>query len=181
MRLQEEKEYWDSVAQDPEVDIKYICDINTEDCLKALGKLDGKVLEIGCGVGRLLPKGGSGVDISSKMLAIAQDRRPDCLFIKCDGRSIPFTDNNFDTVYCVLLFQHLPMEGVIMYLSEAARVLRSDGKFIFQFIEGNEDEPFSKHHNLESIKEILKQSFKEIQITHELVHKQWTWVSAIKI
>ena len=104
-RLDQEKTYWNECAKDPDVDIKYISDVSTEDCLDAIGVLDGFVLEIGCGVGRLMHSACTGIDISEDMLKIARKRKPDCTFIKNDGRTIPFEDSFFDSVYCVLVFQ----------------------------------------------------------------------------
>lgn len=173
-RIQEEKQYWNKAAQDPEVDMKYICDLDTGKCLEAIGELEGKVLEIGCGVGRLMKDGYCGIDISEKMLEIARKRKPNCEFKLTDGRSIPYEDNTFDSVYSMLVFQHLPIEAVETYIKEVRRVLKENGVFIFQYIRGKEDAPFSKHHS------IIPRGFSFHEETG-LVHPQWTWVHATKI
>lgn len=171
-RIQEEKDYWDNVSTDPEVDEKYISNIDTGLYLKAIGELNGKVLEIGCGVGRLMRKGFCGIDISEGMLKIARIRKPECEFRETDGRTISYPDNTFDSVYCVLVFQHLPLEAVNGYIRETRRVLKDGGRFVFQFIEGREDEPFSKYHE---ISDIVLDGF-DWSKRKGIIHPQWTWV-----
>lgn len=176
-----EKEYWNSAAEDPDVDNKFICDLDDFECTKALGSLKSPVLEIGCGVGRLMKLGYYGVDISKKMLAIARKRHRGCTFVLGDGRKLPFEDNMFNSVYCMLVFQHLPMEGVKAYLSEAYRVLKKGGVFRFQFIQGTEREPFSNHYLLDDMDFwVQRAGFTVTQIDEKLVHPQWTWFTAIK-
>jgi len=169
MRVNEEKEYWNKAAGDPDVDKKYICDVLDDAFLKILGNPKGKVLEIGCGVGRLMKDGYYGIDISHEMIDIAKKRKPNCHFKVNDGRTIPYSDNFFDFVYCVLVFQHIPLDAVLGYVEEVRRVLKTGGMFIFQYIEGNEDEPFSKHHYLSPSGFFLKKK-------KGLIHPQWTWL-----
>ncbi len=180
-RVAEEKKYWNKVALDPEVDIKYISDLSTKECLNAIGEMEGVVLDIGCGVGRLMKPGYYGIDISSEMLEIARERHPDYNLEITDGRSIPYKDEFFDKVYSVLLFQHLPLEAVGAYIKEAYRVLKSGGVFKFQFIEGTENEPFSKHHDRSKIiKLLLLAGFVGPEMRGG-VHDSWTWVTGRKL
>ena len=181
-RQQFEREYWDKNALDPEVDIKYISDVSAEDCLEALGELKDEVLEIGCGVGRLMKPGYHGIDISSNMIDIARLRRPHSIFVVNDGMEIPYPDSYFDSVYSVLMFQHVPFAVFVNYVWETSAVLKKGGKFVFQFIEGEEDEPFSKHYNLETVVEVLRDNdFIVKSIKKGLVHDMWTWVYAEKV
>ena len=178
-RLEEEKRYWNLAALDPSVDEKYICDIEDEPFYAALGDLKPPVLEIGCGVGRLMKPGYTGVDISRKMLAIAKKRKPDCTFILGNGREIPAHNGSFQSAYCVLVFQHLPEEGVKAYLKEAHRVLKRGGVFRFQFIQGTESEPFSHHSPIDDMDWWVQQAgFTVEAIDEKLIHKQWTWFTA---
>ncbi len=209
-RLELEKSYWDTAAADPDVDIKYIPDVDTEQCIfKIWAPFNSanprrysntppqRTLDLGCGVGRLTvpfqlncldsqwgekDKVVYGLDISPKMIEIARARsngRPS--FVLGDGRTVPFISANFDYVYSMLLFQHLPLEAVLGYIEETARVLKPGGMFRFQFIEGDEDEPFSKHHFWPLIREALEESGFDIK-DHEigLLHPQWSWISAKK-
>jgi len=178
-RLTKEKNYWNKASKDPKVDIKYISDIGKAPFLDLLGKelKKGKTLEIGCGVGRLMQDGYCGIDISEGMLEIAKKRKPKCHFKLSDGRSIPYKDETFDSVYCVLVFQHIPFDAVQFYIDEASRVLKKDGVFIFQMIHGDEDEPFSKHHRVGKLN-IAK--FSKDRALHGLIHPQWTWIKLTK-
>lgn len=181
-RIKLEKDYWNKAALDLDVDKKYICDIPNEKFrhIPPIVSMSNKYLDLGCGVGRLMENFDNfyGIDISENMLEIARKRKPNCNFKLTDGRTIPYEDNYFDFVYCVLLFQHLPLEGVSAYIKESARVLKKGGRFIFQYIEGKENEPFSKHYrfyhfNLDKFKVLNKQ--------FGLIHPQWTWIEAKKI
>lgn len=179
-RLLLEINYWNEAAKDPDVDNKFICNLSTKECLEAIGPLTGKVLEIGCGVGRLMKENYYGIDISKEMIEIAKKRRPECVFKVCDGRTIPYADETFHCVYSMLVFQHLDKDGVVSYLNEAYRVLIPGGKFRFQFIEGDEDEPFSHHYDQGNMWEWLKNIGFTVASVDNLVHPQWTWITAIK-
>jgi len=179
-RIDLEKNYWNVAAVDPDVDQKYICDIGDNDRNKAIGKLEGRVLEIGCGIGRLLKPHWFGIDISQKMLDIAKNKNPHCNYKLCDGRTIPFEDDYFDSVYCVLVFQHIPFDGFEAYVKETARVLKADGIFVFQYIQGKTEGDFSNHYDSPKVNEVLKNNgfiIKDEQIG--LVHPQWTWIKAV--
>jgi len=180
-RVELEKNYWQVNALDVDVENKYICNLDDDDRNKALGKMDGRVLEIGCGIGRLLKPHWFGIDISERMLKIAKNKKPYCNYLVCDGRTIPYEDNYFDFVYCVLVFQHIPFDGFIQYVQETKRVLKNGGGFRFQFIEGKEDEPFSKHYNLKKVKKTLEDAgFNLTSVKKGLGHAHWTWVKAVK-
>ncbi len=181
-RIKIERNYWNTAALDPDVDSKYICDLDDKGCLEAVGQLHGRVLEIGCGVGRLMKQNYYGIDISEKMIALAKNKKPGSQFLLCNGRKIPFEKGYFDAVYCVLVFQHIPFKAVSGYIKETARVLKNKGKFIFQFIEGKEDELFSKHHSLKKIIKVLEENgfdLKKTLVKKKLVHHQWTWIKTV--
>lgn len=180
-RIKQERQYWDKAALDPEVDKKYICDLPKEAFDKIIDNWNGDVLEIGCGVGRLMRSGWCGVDISVAMLAIARERRPDCHFYLTDGRTLPFDDGVFHAVYSVLVFQHLDADGIKAYIKEAYRVLEDNGLFKFQFIEGDEHAPFSQHYLLNTVLGWLeKAGFTVKEVNKGLIHYQWSWVTCQK-
>lgn len=180
-RVTEERLYWTEAAEDPEVDVKYICDMDDAQFFKALGKLPDPVLELGWGVGRLMKPGYIGVDISRKMLSIGRKRHPGCRFVLCNGREIPMESNSFGSVYCVLVFQHIPEEGVKSYLSEIHRILKKNGVFRFQFVEGHEHEPFSHKYSIDEMDFWTQRAgFTITQIDEKLIHPQWVWFTAVK-
>ena len=84
----------------------------------------GRVLDLGCGTGRLLGKGVVGVDLSMQMLARAHNKSRQ--IVQADGHHLPFADGCFDAV--------IAAQGVIRYMDpnkafgEIARVLRLGGR-----------------------------------------------------
>lgn len=192
-RVDLERDYWNEAALDPEVDTKYISDVSTEEMIEAL-EIDwnpGHILEIGCGVGRIVNRlaettgcGLFGIDISEKMLEIASSRVAWKWYVDyrvCDGRTIPHDENKFGFVYSMLVFQHLKADAISNYLIEVRRVLKPKGIFRFQFIEGTEQEPFSNHYELNQMKRWVEESGLEfIKADKGLCHYQWTWITARK-
>lgn len=100
-----------------------------------------RVLELGCGVGRiglqLAPKVGrwEGADISANMLEVARSRLAAYSNVgftelkrsRLDG----IADASFDKVYCVAVFIHMDKEDFFLYLEEIARVLKPGGLLYF--------------------------------------------------
>jgi len=138
MRVDVEREFWDRVAHGKNIRHEFIVDkrLKDKDFIKLLKPLlKGYTLEIGCGIGRLSELYDCGIDISRGMLKKAPKGKE---YKVCDGRSIPYPDETFSSVFCVLVFQHIP--DIQSYIDEAYRVLKPGGKFIFQFIQGNSRE-----------------------------------------
>ncbi len=101
-----------------------------------------RVLEIGCGTGRLVkPLAGRvarvvGVDLSDEMLRRA---RAYCAglsnveLLSTDGRLDFLSDGDFDFVFSHIVFQHLPRKAYAeRYFREAFRVLAPGGTFRVQ-------------------------------------------------
>ena len=104
---------------------------------------DMKVLEIGCGAGRLLPALARlfgevhGLDISSEMLKQAQAAVANVSNIhlhKNNGKDLADFENEvFDFVFSGIVFQHIPAKSIIEgYIREVWRVLRTGSVFKFQ-------------------------------------------------
>jgi ubiquinone/menaquinone biosynthesis C-methylase UbiE len=208
-RVNEERAYWDKAAESENVMDEWICDptISIENCADAIGSFGSGInlsiqekpipfiLDIGCGIGRMTHEFKNripsavlvGIDISSKMISLARkanlNRSSAVYFQVNDGRSCrsPSPESYFDAAFSILLFQHLDLSGVIAYTSEAFRVLKPRGIFRFQFIEGTEQEPFSRHFSLGQMLTLIhKAGFYVIKIDQKLVHEQWTWITAVK-
>lgn len=120
---------------------------------------DDRVLDIGCGTGRvttaladfLSHSGGyAGFDITEAAIAACQRRfaksRPDFRFIHAPVRNgdyrpdgdvpasrfeFPFADQTFDLVFATSVYSHMPLGDVARYLSETARVLAPGGRVFF--------------------------------------------------
>lgn len=105
------------------------------------------VLEIGCGLGRLLVPLATraavvrGVDISVEMVRQANERlagRGNVEVQVTDG-TLGFPDESFDLVFAYRVFHHIPKrEFIHRYFQEAGRVLKPGGVFRFQVCVGEE-------------------------------------------
>lgn len=103
----------------------------------------GSVLEIGCGIGRLLEPLAEhfrwlyGVDVSGVMVLRGKKRLahlPQIHFTQVDGTgSIPFGESSFDFCFSYITFHHIPQKQIVgRYIAEAFRVLKPGGLFRFQ-------------------------------------------------
>jgi SAM-dependent methyltransferase len=102
-----------------------------------------RMLEIGCGMGRMLAHFAShfervdGVDIAPEMVERARaSDLPDNVHVSLTtGNDLGgFGDSEIDFVFSFVVFQHIPDPAIISsYLREVARVLRADGRAALQF------------------------------------------------
>ena len=101
-----------------------------------------RVLEIGCGVGRLLEpltanfRSVHGVDVSGEMVRQGHARMvhlPQVQLLEVDGSgTLPFADGSFDFCFSYITFHHIPDKRVVhAYLAEAFRILKPGGIFRF--------------------------------------------------
>lgn len=181
------KQYWNNAAKTANVRYDYIADDWAEtdkfiDILEANNTNWGKVLEIGCGIGRLLkplsdiyPKCKLyGYDISQEMINRAAKARN----IKY---STEFTGSDLDLVYSMLVFQHITNEDKEAYIAKSYEALKTGGVFLMQFVVGSEYAPYSYQTNNEHIKDLLhKHKFKHITFTQTDMHPDWSIVRAVK-
>jgi SAM-dependent methyltransferase len=103
----------------------------------------GLAVEIGCGLGRICQALTTrfdrviGVDISPEMLKQAREhvQDPKVEFVLGDGVSLGALETaSADLVLSFTVFQHIPSVTVICdYLTEAGRVLKPGGVFVFQW------------------------------------------------
>lgn len=189
----EEKAYWDKAAQDPNVATEYIADVDADKCLAAITPhlKPGKVLEIGCGIGRLtselaMSRGGFvyGIDISQKMLQLADKNtawKTYTTYRQCDGRTIPFEDDFFESVYSMLVFQHIPDDAKIGYIKETYRVLKPGGTFRMQFVEGSHHSAMNHNTILANMVIWLNEAgFDVAEWESGLIYPEWTWITGVK-
>jgi SAM-dependent methyltransferase len=101
----------------------------------------GRVLDFGCGAGRLTQALAAhadevvGVDVSPPMLAAARRLAPpeNCRFVLNESSDLSvFEDGRFDLVYSELVLQHLPPRVIEAYLREFVRVLAPGGVALLQ-------------------------------------------------
>ncbi|HJP75566.1 MAG TPA: class I SAM-dependent methyltransferase [Pseudonocardiaceae bacterium] len=103
--------------------------------------LDGRVLDFGCGVGRIsnaLAEQGLdvvGIDIAASMIEQAEElnsHRDRLRFVAYDGNELPFPDNSFDAAVTLIVLQHCPPRVQVTALMQLQRVVRPGGLLIFQ-------------------------------------------------
>lgn len=90
-----------------------------------------KVLDLACGTGRFLLFATHGADASEKMLSIAKRKFANIDYQLCDAKQTPYADNTFDTIICFHLFMHLDYEKMKAILTECSRILKPNGRMIF--------------------------------------------------
>jgi ubiquinone/menaquinone biosynthesis C-methylase UbiE len=116
---------------------------------------DCRVLEIGCGLGRMTRWFAEsfgevhGIDIAPEMLHEAGGRLaayPNIQLHTGSGFDLqPLPDAYFDLVFSYIVFQHIPSVDVIRnYVREAARVLKPGGAFKFQ-VNGDQSAAYLVH------------------------------------
>ena len=96
-----------------------------------------KILDIGCGNGRLLELLKDkridyiGIDNSEELIRIAKNRYPQNKFLMADALNLPFAENSFDKIFSVAVFHHIPSKELrSQFLKEARRVLKPEGFLI---------------------------------------------------
>ena len=115
--------------------------ISTTETLGWLGRRE-RVLDFGCGVGRLTRALGGrfesalGIDISAGMVDQARrlnERFPTCEFrVNATADLAQLDTASFDLVYSSIALQHIPtVPEIERYVSEFFRVVRDDGLVVF--------------------------------------------------
>lgn len=101
---------------------------------KKLGRQsEHKILDLGCGTGRFLEFANYGVDISPRMIEVAQSKFPDTQIKEGSVSEIPFENGFFDTIYSLHVIMHLNPEITAGFLKESHQKLNQNGKLIFDF------------------------------------------------
>jgi ubiquinone/menaquinone biosynthesis C-methylase UbiE len=96
-----------------------------------------KILDIGCGNGRLLDLFEDrkieylGIDSSENQVQEAKKKYPDYAFLTADALGLPFSNGTFDKVFLVAVLHNVPSRELrLRILKEGRRVLKADGLFI---------------------------------------------------
>jgi len=95
-------------------------------------KVNGNILDIGCGYGRCMYilgiKKYIGIDVSNGFIKIARKLFPSVKFMQMDSRQLEFKEGTFDFVFMFETIEHIP--DYKLALKEIYRVLKKDGIFI---------------------------------------------------
>ncbi|MFY9614735.1 MAG: class I SAM-dependent methyltransferase [Candidatus Dormiibacterota bacterium] len=133
----DEKRFWKSGEEDLD---------RTLSLVNAAFRGDERVLEIGCGIGRITRAIAArtavaiGVDVSSEMVERGRQAMQDVAnarLVLGNGRDLAeFGDADFDACYSFIVFQHIPdPEVTCRYIVEIGRVLKPGGWTLFQISE----------------------------------------------
>ncbi len=116
-----------------------------DDFLK-LVKAGGYVLDAGCGPGidsdYIQSKGYDvvGVDISDKMINLAQKRNPKVHFEKTDIRRLNFKPETFDGIFASFSIIHIPKKDTRETIENLYKLLKHGGIVYFGIQEGKSQE-----------------------------------------
>lgn len=110
---------------------------NEIEFIKKYTKTNDKVLDIGCGNGRLLELfknkniNYTGIDSSKKLIRLAKEKYPNHSFFRENALDLPFADNSFNIVYSVAVLHHIPSKELQKkFVNEISKVLKKDGKAV---------------------------------------------------
>lgn len=112
--------------------------------LDLLGDSPARVLDAGCGTGRMVPHLHSrnaslritGVDLSTGMLEQARAAHPGATYLQGDLRDLPVADGGTDAVLAWYSIIHTRHDDLAAVFAEFHRVLRSDGALLVAFQTG---------------------------------------------
>lgn len=137
MRAESNDAYWDRRWRETGQDADAFDDLSVYPIRYAEAVVqdgDARVLELGCGLGRVLKhyhrRGVSMTGVEKSAVAVAQLRREDASLDvhECDVRALPFADAQFNVVLAFGVYHNLE-EGVDEALAETARCLKPGGRF----------------------------------------------------
>ena len=105
--------------------------------LKKYAEDGNKILDIGCGNGRLselfksMKISYTGIDDSEELVKIARKRYPRDDFRVTDPLNFEFANNTFDKIFCLSVFHHIPSTELrVQYLKEIRRILKPEGTLV---------------------------------------------------
>ena len=101
------------------------------------GQASYKLLDIGCGNGRLYdflknePIIYTGIDNNKSLLTLAKKQHKKAKFKYASATKLPFSEKSFDTVWCIAVLHHLPTKTLrLKACGEMKRVLKKNGKLM---------------------------------------------------
>jgi SAM-dependent methyltransferase len=103
--------------------------------IRMLGPGHGCCVDLGCGTGRFLSVAAglgwdvTGVDISADQLRLAARVEADARLVQADAVAVPLADASFDAAFST--FTHTDVDDFAGLVSEARRLLRPGGRFVY--------------------------------------------------
>ena len=100
--------------------------------IKSARDMDGTVLDVGCGTGRLAGEFDEdkylGIDVSPILIRVARELHPDRRFMEMNAEKMIFWDKMFDNVLCGGVLPHMPSEKVAVNIIK--KMVRITGKLL---------------------------------------------------
>ncbi len=90
-------------------------------------------LNLGCGTGRFMEYCSTGIDFSSEMLKVAEEKYPAGEYMLGNADTTPFDNDQFDAIICFHVFMHINSDETAAILREVNRILKPGGIFIFDY------------------------------------------------
>ena len=190
-----EREHWLSITDDPEWRRNHIADPNIplDETLAAITEAfptnPKRILEIGCGYGRLATQIAAqyprawvtGIDVNPDVLPKEEPGNRITYLCRDNLWNLPRESHHPNAIYSVAVFQHLPEHEKRDYIFDAASILRPGGVLRIQFIDGDRDN-FVDHWTPCEIMEIwmIQAGLGVSAIDVGLAHHQWTWITGVK-
>jgi SAM-dependent methyltransferase len=137
-RNEDNQSYWDRRWQQAGNDAPSFADLSIYPIRYAervVSRRDGKILEIGCGLGRIVKHyhalGREIVGIERSPVAVAQMQReaPDLRIQEGDALALNFQDHEFDVVLAFGVYHNIEI-GLEKGIQEMSRVLKPGGAFV---------------------------------------------------
>lgn len=193
--IEEERKYWVEAAGSDDPTFEMMAELDHETYTKEhVERLQSelsirpsdRVLELGCGVGRLIyPLSRAyksskfiGVDFSQELLDLAPESS-NLEYVKNDGRTLP--NKKFNKAYSMMVFQHIPKDAVADYIDLIAEALPVGGLFYFQFVEGTTNTHMNRHFTHHEMRQIcIDAGFSIKDVQSDSYSPDWTWFSCIK-
>ncbi|MBI2022266.1 class I SAM-dependent methyltransferase [Candidatus Daviesbacteria bacterium] len=155
--------------------------LNLLEKLKLINKKT-RVLDIGCGVGRLEYAIAYdiqyclGVDVAPSMIKIAKERvrYKNVEFRLVNGKNLAEILGNFNLIFSIIVFQHLSPKTFTRYIEDSFKLLKNNGNLFFQIALSwdkdykmpPENHPWAiRRYNLDKLKKmLLKIGFIQIKV-----------------
>jgi len=154
-----------------------------------------KILDIGCGPGRdseafnRLGFEVTGIDFTISFVKMAQERVPERKFWRMDMRKLQFKGEEFDGLWCLASFIHIPKREGLETLQGFYRVLKRGGALFIGVKKGDGEgwmekfgqERFYAYYQEEELQKLLESiGFKVKETYNRKVGYDWINIIAIK-